>query len=106
MMMMMMMMVLIRNTKDDHGRDILVTGTHKMISKLATQSFHILRLIARNRNFSLPYFNVSRLSGQSRLHEIIYMFSGIQAYSCLYIGIFSYIWAYMPIAYEYGNLKV
>ena len=26
-------------------------GKHKMISKLATQSFHILRLIARNPNF-------------------------------------------------------
>ena len=24
----------------------------------------------------------------------------------IYIGIFSYIWANMPIAYEYGNLKV
>ena len=37
---------------------MLCAGKHKMISKLATQSFHILRLIARNRNFSLPYFNV------------------------------------------------
>ena len=43
-------------------------GKHKMISKLATQSLHILRLIARNPNFSrpkVPYFNISRLL---RLH--------------------------------------
>ena len=36
-----------------------------MLSKLATQSFNILRLIARNPNFlrpKVPYFNVSRLS--------------------------------------------
>ena len=26
-------------------------GKHKMLSKLATQSFNILRLIARNQNF-------------------------------------------------------
>ena len=42
-----------------------IPGKHKMISKLATQSFHILRLIARNPNFlrpKVPYFNVSRLS--------------------------------------------
>ena len=41
------------------------TGKHKMLSKLATQSFNILRLIARNPNFlrpKVPYFNVSRLS--------------------------------------------
>ena len=40
-------------------------GKHKMLSKLATQSFNILRLIARNPNFlrpKVPYFNVSRLS--------------------------------------------
>ena len=43
------------------------TGKHKMLSKLATQSFNILRLIARNPNFlrpKVPYFNVSRLSRQ------------------------------------------
>ena len=37
-------------------------GKHKMLSKLATQSFIILRLIARNPNFvqpKVPYFNVS-----------------------------------------------
>ena len=40
-------------------------GKHKMLSKLATQSFNILQLIARNPNFvqpKVPYFNVSRLS--------------------------------------------
>ena len=50
-------------------------GKHKILSKLATQSFNILRLIARNPNFwrpKVPYFYVSRLS---RLHEVI---SGIQ----------------------------
>ena len=39
------------------------TGKHKMLSKLATQSFNILWLIARNPNFlqpKVPYFNVSR----------------------------------------------
>ena len=38
-------------------------GKHKMLSKLATQSFNILWLIARNPNFlqpKVPYFNVSR----------------------------------------------
>ena len=38
-------------------------GKHKMLSKLATQSFNILRLIARNPNFlrpKVPYFNVSQ----------------------------------------------
>ena len=43
----------------------LGAGKHKMLSKLATQSFNILRLIARNPNFwrpKVPYFNVSRLS--------------------------------------------
>ena len=66
-----------------------------MISKLATQSFHILRLIARNPNFlrpKVPYFNVLRLSQQSRLSQLhASMFSGIQAYSCLYIGIRLYV---------------
>ena len=41
------------------------SGKHKMLSKLAPQSFNILRLIARNPNFlrpKVPYFNVSRLS--------------------------------------------
>ena len=50
------------------------TGKHKMISKLATKSFQLLRLIARNPNFSrqkVLYFDVSRLSRQSRLHEVI-----------------------------------
>ena len=48
-----------------------------MLSKLATQSFNILRLIARNPNFlqtKVPYFNVLWLSRQSRLsqlHEVI-----------------------------------
>ena len=32
----------------------LQTGKHKMLSKLATQSFNILRLIARNQNFLRP----------------------------------------------------
>ena len=39
------------------------SGKHKMLSKLATQSFNILWLIARNPNFlqpKVPYFNVSR----------------------------------------------
>ena len=41
------------------------SGKHKMLSKLATQSFNILRLIAQNPIFlrpKLPYFNVARLS--------------------------------------------
>ena len=45
--------------------DIKYPGKHKMLSKLATQSFNILQLIARNPNFlrpKVPYFNVSRLS--------------------------------------------
>ena len=41
----------------------LRSGKHKMLSKLAMQSFNILWLIARNPNFlqpKVPYFNVSR----------------------------------------------
>ena len=48
-------------------------GKHKMLSKLATQSFNILRLIARNPIFlrpKVPYFNVSRLSRLSTLFPI------------------------------------
>ena len=81
-----------------------------MISKLAKQSFHILRLIAQNPNFRDQKYRILMFRNyrDSRDYMRLYasMFSGIQAYSCLYIGIFSYIWAYMPIAYEYGNLKV
>ena len=43
--------------------DWSTAGKHKMLSKLATQSFNILWLIARNPNFlqpKVPYFNVSR----------------------------------------------
>ena len=42
---------------------LYVAGKHKMLSKLATQSFNFLWLIARNPNFlqpKVPYFNVSR----------------------------------------------
>ena len=80
-------------------------GKHKMLSKLATQSFHILRLIARNPNLSrpkVPYFNVLRLSWRSRLsrlHEVIciYVFRHTSLFMPLYRNIFLYIWAYIYV---------
>ena len=54
--------------KQFHSWYLMITGKHKIMSKLATQSFHILRLIAWNQKFSRPkvqFFNVSRLSRQS-----------------------------------------
>ena len=74
----------------------IIPGKHKMLSKLATQSFNILRLIARNPNFlrpKVPYFNVSRLS---RLHEVIciYVFRHTSLFMPLYRNIFLYMGIY------------
>ena len=83
-----------------YGTETMICrGKHKMISKLATQSFHILRLIARNPNFSrpkVPYFNVSQLSRQSRLHEVIciYVFRHTSLFMPLYRNIFLYMGIY------------
>ena len=70
-----------------------------MISKLATQIFHILRLIAWNPNFSRPkvtYFNVLWLSRQSQLHEVIciYVFRHTSLFMPLYRNIFLYMGIY------------
>ena len=86
--------------KQFHSWYLMITGKHKIMSKLATQSFHILRLIARNPNFSrpkVPYFNVSRLSRQSRLHEVIciYVFRHTSLFMPLYRNIFLYMGIYI-----------
>ena len=69
-------------------------GKHKMLSKLATQSFKILRLIARNPNFlrpKVPYFNVSRL------HEVICIY--VFRHTSLFMPFYRYIFLYMGISH-------